>query len=252
MDKKTALVPALFAVAAAAFYLLALNSKEHALTGQYETAKVLVARADIPERTLVQEGLVEVAELPRRYVAQDAIEVRVPTDVRMISNTVSRVRIPKGNQISQSALMPLSPGAGLALRVPPGYRAATLAIDGEMRALVKPGDRVDVLVTFDAVLNDGRREKATATLLQNILVIAVGRNLGQGLTSDRLRLDAAADEKSAAFSEKSAISLAVNPRELQFLALATQQGATSIGIRAPGDTEMHPIPVSMLRQLVGG
>lgn len=252
MDKKNALLPAVLALAAAAFYLVALGSKERALTGQYETTKVLVARTDIPERTLMKDGLVEVAELPRRFIAQDAIEVRVPSDLRMITNMVSRVRIPKGNQVSLSTLMPLSPDSGLAMKVPPGYRAAVLGIDNEMRAMVKPGDRVDVLITFDALMHDGRKEKATATILQNILVIAVGRNLGQGMTAGQFKLSNEAEEKAAAFSEKASISVAVNPRELQFLALATQQGTTTIGLRSPGDTEMHVIDVSLLRQLLGG
>ncbi|MBI5246385.1 MAG: Flp pilus assembly protein CpaB [Elusimicrobia bacterium] len=252
MDKKSVLLPGLLALAAAAFYLVALSSKERTLSGQYETTKVLVARTDIPERTLIKEGMLEIVEMPRRFIAQDAFEIRTASDMRMILNLVNRVRIPKGNQISQSALMPLSPDSGLALKVPPGYRAATLGIDAEMRGMVKPGDRVDVLITFDAVMSDGRREKATATILQNILVIAVGRNLGQGMTAGQFKLAGEAEDKTSAFSEKAAISLAVNPRELQFLALAGQQGTTSIGLRAPGDNDLHPIPVSLLRQLVGG
>lgn len=252
MNNKSVVVPTVLAMAAAIFYLGALGSKERALTGQYETGRVLVARVDIPERTLIKEGMIETVEIPRKFMAQDAIEIRVPSDIRMVSNLVNRVRIPKGNQISQSTLMPLSPDSGLALKVPPGYRAAALGIDAEMRSLVKPGDRVDVLVTFDAMMADGRREKATATILQNILVLAVGRNLGAGMTASQFKSSSEAEDKTAAFAEKAAISLAVNPRELQFLALAGQQGTTSIGLRSPGDDNLHPVPVSLLRQLLGG
>lgn len=148
--------------------------------------------------------------------------------------------------------MPLSPESGLSLKVPPGYRAAALGIDAEMRGLVKPGDRVDVLITFDALMADGRKEKATATILQNILVLAVGRNLGQGMTAGQLKTSSEAEARSAVFAERAAISLAVNPHELQFLALAAQQGVTSIGLRGPGDSNLHPIQISVLRQLMGG
>lgn len=252
MNNKSVIVPTVLAVAAAIVYLVALGSKERALSGQYETGKVLVARMDIPERTLIKEDLLDVVEMPRKFMAQDAIEIRVASDIRMISNLVNRVRIPKGNQISQSTLMPLSPDSGLALKVPPGYRAAVLGIDVEMRSLVKPGDRVDVLITFDALLADGRKEKATATILQNILVLAVGRNLGQGMTASQFKSSSEAEDKTAAFAEKSAISLAVNPHELQFLALAIQQGTTSVGLRSRGDVELHTIPISLMRQLLGG
>lgn len=252
MNTKNALVPTVLAMTAAVFYLLVLGSRERALSGQYETAKVLVARVDIPERTLIKEGLLDVVEVPRKFVAQDAVEIRVPTDIRMITNLVNRVRIPKGNQISQSIMMPLSPESGLSLKVPPGYRAAALGIDAEMRSLVKPGDRVDVLVTFDALMADGRKEKATATILQNILVLAVGRNLGAGMTASQFRASSDAEDRTAAFAEKAAISLAVNPRELQFLALAAQQGVTSIGLRSPGDDNLHPVQISLMRQLLGG
>lgn len=252
MNNKSYLVPAILAATAAIFYLGFLGSKERTLRGQYETGKVLVARVDIPERTLIKEEMLEVMEMPRKFMAQDAVEIRVHTDIRMVSNAVNRVRIPKGNQISQSALTSLSPESGLALKIPPGYRAAALGIDAEMRSLVKPGDRVDVLVTFDALMADGRREKATTTILQNILVLAVGRNLGQGMTSAQFKSSSEVEDKTAAFSEKSAISLAVNPVELQFLALAIQQGSTSIGLRSPGDGILHPVPVSVLRQLLGG
>lgn len=252
MNTKSAAVPTVLALAAAVFYLGALGIKERALNGQYATGKVLVARVDIPERTLIKESLLEAVEMPRKFMAADAIEIRVASDLRMILNLVNRVRIPKGNQISQSALMPLSPESGLSLKVPPGYRAAALGIDAEMRSLVKPGDRVDILVTFDALMADGRKEKATATILQNILVLAVGRNLGAGMTASQFKASSEAEDKTAAFAEKAAISLAVNPRELQFLALAAQQGTTSIGLRSPGDDNLHPVPVSLLRQLLGG
>jgi pilus assembly protein CpaB len=252
MNNKNVIVPTVLAMAAAVFYLLVLGSKERALSGQYETGKVLVARMDIPERTLIKEGMLDIVEMPRKFMAQDALEMRVPSDIRMITNLVNRVRIPKGNQISQSALMPLSPDTGLALKVPPGYRAAVLGIDADMRSLVKPGDRVDVLVTFDALMADGRKEKATATILQNILVLAVGRNLGQGMTATQFKTSSEAEDKTASFAEKAAISLAVNPRELQFLFLAGQQGITSVGLRSPGDNELHPVPISLMRQLLGG
>ncbi|MDO8756396.1 MAG: SAF domain-containing protein, partial [Elusimicrobiota bacterium] len=109
MNNKNVLVPTVLAAVAAIFYLGFLGSKERALSGQYETGKILVARVDIPERSLIKEEMLEIVEMPRKFMAQDSVEIKVRSDIRMISNSVNRVRIPKGNQISQSTLMPLSP-----------------------------------------------------------------------------------------------------------------------------------------------
>lgn len=245
--ERRVVIPAVFAFASAAFYLAALTSKERALTGDYAAARVLTAAVDIPERTVLTPAMLEVAEIPRRFVAQDAIEARAPSDVRLAAGLIARVRIPKGNQVGQSALTPPSPGAGLAVKVPPGYRGASLEVPPETARLLKPGDRVDVLVTFDAVLADGRHEKATATILQNILVLAVGSDLGPGLG----RKAEEADARTAVLSEKTPLSLALNPLELQYLALAQKQGETTIGVRGLGDNELHTYEIAHLGALFG-
>ena len=243
------MIPLALGVGAAALYLGMLSSKERALVGRYEMTRVLIARFDLPERTVLKENMFDTVDMPKKFMAQDAVEVKTPTDVRQVVNLVNRTRIPKGNQIGLSSLIPQSPEAGLALRVPPGYRGSVLAVDSQLKSLIKPGDRVDVLVTFDATMNDGHREKVTATILQNILVIAVGGNLGQGMTAGQSKAFDEREEKAASFADKSTISVALNPEELEYLALAQKQGETTIGVRGPGDPDMHPIKMAALGNL---
>jgi pilus assembly protein CpaB len=249
MEKKGVLVPMLLAMGAAIFYLMVLTSKEKALSNAYEQGQVLIARVDIPERTVLKEEMVEPMAMPRKFMEQDVFEVKTPSDIKMIANLVTRVRIPKGNQITQSALISLSPEAGLSVKIPPGYRGAVLPIDAELKALIKPGDRVDVLVTFDALMADNRKEKVTATILQNVLVIAVGTNMGQGMTAKQFKSAGAAEEKNSAMAEKAMISLALNPNEAQYLALAMKQGDTTVVMRGLGDVEMHPMEMASFRKL---
>ncbi|MDO8756559.1 MAG: Flp pilus assembly protein CpaB [Elusimicrobiota bacterium] len=249
MEKKGVLVPMLLAMGAAVFYLMVLSSKESALRGAYETAKVLSARVDIPERTVLKEDMVEVLEVPRKFMQQDSFEIKTQGDMKQIVNLVTRNRVPKGNQLTQSSLISLSPESGLSVKIPPGYRGAILPIDQEMKILIKPGDRVDVLVTFDALLNDGRKEKVTATILQNVLVIAVGTNLGQGMNARQFKNLGDKEDKTAAFSEKASVSLALNPNEAQYLALAIKQGDTTVIMRGLGDAEMHPMEMASFRKL---
>ncbi len=249
MEKKGVLIPLILALGAAALYLMVLSSKENALRGAYETAKVLCARVDIPERTVLKENMVEVLEIPRKFMQQDSMEIRTQSDMKLIINLVTRNRVPKGNQLTQSSLISQSPESGLSVKIPPGYRGVILPIEQEMKVLIKPGDRVDVLVTFDALMNDGRKEKVTATILQNILIIAVGTNLGQGMNARQFKSTGEKEDKASAFSEKASVSLAINSYEAQFLALAIKQGDTTVVMRGLGDTEMHPIEMSSFRKL---
>jgi len=249
MEKKGVLVPMLLAIGAAVFYMMFLTSKEKALTNAYEGGQVLVARMDIPERSVIKEEMVEAISIPRKFMQQDAFEVKTPSDIKMISNLVTRVRIPKGNQMTQSSLTSLSPEAGLSVKIPPGYRGQVLEIDSGLKSLIKPGDHVDILVTFDALMGDNRKEKVTATILQNVLVIAVGNNMGMGMNASQFKLKEEKEEKNAAFSEKAMLSLALNPNEAQYLALAVTQGEPKVILRGLGDVEMHPMEMASFRKL---
>ncbi|MBI4678418.1 MAG: Flp pilus assembly protein CpaB [Elusimicrobia bacterium] len=249
MEKKGVLIPMVLAMLAAIFYLMVLSSKERALSQAYEMGQVLVARVDIPERTVVNETMVEAVQVPRKFMEQDGFEVKSPSDIKLISNLVTRIRIPKGNQVTTAALIPMSPEAGLSVKIPPGYRGTILGIDPELKALVKPGDRVDVLVTFDASMGEQRKEKVTATILQNVLVIAVGLDMGMGMSAKQLKGAKEKEDRTAAFSEKAVISLALNPNEAQYLALASKQGETTVILRGLGDVEMHPMEMASFRKL---
>jgi Flp pilus assembly protein CpaB len=109
-----------------------------------------------------------------------------------------------------------------------GYRSVAVpAHDYELLPL-RPGDRVDVLVVFDAVANNVRKKYA-ATLLQNVKVLGTRR-------SGKL------DEKGVAY-------LMLNPIEAQYAALGPSQGETSVILRKTGDAELHPFEVADFSKL---
>jgi Flp pilus assembly protein CpaB len=211
---------------------------------------VLVAKFDLPARTIMNVDLVETRTMPKMYLEQDAYEIKSQSDIKLVSNLVTSVRIPKGNQITQSALVSLSPEAGLSVKVPPGYRGCVLPLDNDLLRLIKPGDRIDILVSFDAVLGDNRKEKVTATILQNVLVLGVGTNLGQGLSGAQAKSKAAVEAADQAFSEKSALSIALNPNEAQYLSLSLQQGKIDVVVRGLGDVELHPMEIASFKRLI--
>ncbi|MBI4801220.1 MAG: Flp pilus assembly protein CpaB [Elusimicrobia bacterium] len=250
MEKKGVLVPVILAMVAASIYWWVLTSKERALAKSMETAQVLVAKYDLPNRTILKEDLVEVIQMPRMYAQQDVYEVRSPSDIKLVTNLVTAVRIPKGNQVTQSTLVSLSPEAGLSVKVPPGYRGCILPMDNEFLRLIKPGDRVDVLVSFDAVMGENRKEKVTATILQNVLVLGVGSNLGQGLSAAQAKTKDSQSAADQGFSDRGVLSVALNPNEAQYLALSLEQGKISIIVRGLGDVELHPMEIASFKRLI--
>ena len=250
MERKGVLLPMLLALIAASIYWWILSSKESELTKAYEEGQVLVAAYDLPARTIIKEDLVQIVKMPRKYMEKDVYEIRNPSDIKLVVNLVTAIRIPKGNQITQSALLALSPEAGLSVKVPPGFRGAILPVENELLKLIKPGDRVDILVTFEAVMGDNKKERVTATILQNVLVLGVGANLGQGLNADIAKQKAAQEAAAQAFSEKGILSLSLNPIEAQYLALSQKNGDVNVVVRGLGDVEVHFLEISSFRKLI--
>jgi Flp pilus assembly protein CpaB len=113
--------------------------------------------------------------------------------------------------------------------VPAGYRGMTVPLSGDQAAFIKKGDHVDALVTFDAKLKDKEKEKVTATILQNVLVLDI--------------------IKPAKLEDKGAVELVLNPNEAQYLALSLQQGELRLTLRAPSDKEMQPMEMASFRKL---
>ncbi|MBI5241328.1 MAG: hypothetical protein HY926_12720 [Elusimicrobia bacterium] len=114
-------------------------------------------------------------------------------------------------------------------RLVPGYRGFSLPLPGHQLAFIKKGQRVDVLVTFEALMKRNVKEKVTATILQNVVVI------------DVLRPDQP--------EGRGALLLLVNPNEAQYAALSVLQGDVRITARAEGDTAMAPMEMASLRKL---
>ena len=59
---------------------LRIENASTAWTNAYEQGQVLIARVDIPERTVLKEDMVEAMAVPRKFMEQDSFEVKTPSD----------------------------------------------------------------------------------------------------------------------------------------------------------------------------
>ena len=249
MNKKNALLPLMFAIAAAVIYFLILNMAQSSLQKASTSVTVAVAKVDIPEGKVINRGFITKKDIPSAYVQRNAFVLSKGDNITDIENLVTRVAIAKDDQITKNALTSLSPDAGISLKVSPNYRAFILEVNNNVTNLVKPGDKVDILLTFEASLKGGTKENMAATILQNISVLGVGSNLGQGLDAAGKAANAEKEANAAAFSDRSVLSLALTPLEAQYLALAREEGEITIVVRSNGDTKMYPMAVSSFSKL---
>lgn len=109
-----------------------------------------------------------------------------------------------------------------------GYRGFAIKLDDYQVQYIKKGDHVDMLVTFDAMMKDDIKEKVTATILQNVLVV---------------------DVRLAKGNKKASVLLIMNPKEAQYTALSLEQGSITLIVRPKDDYEMKPMEMSSLRKL---
>lgn len=115
--------------------------------------------------------------------------------------------------------------------VPAGYRGVTVTLPGDQLLFINKGDSIDILVTFQAVLKNDKKELVTATILQNVKVINILKPespFGQGM-----------------------VQVLLNPNEAQYLELSMVQ-AKHIGItlRSTGDKELHPMELASFKKLI--
>jgi len=98
---------------------------------------------------------------------------------------------------------------------------------------VQPGARVDVLATGSA-----GNERQTTTVLENVAVIAVGKNLDRNATGDA--------------QTSPVITLLVSPDDAQRLALASQEGRIQLSLRNPLDTRKGGVGATKASSLYPG
>lgn len=248
--KKGIMLPLVVAILAAIVYAMIVSSAEKKLNASKNIQQVFVPIRDIKEREVIKRDYIKPVPVPAAYLQKDAFTYSTPADFKSIENAVARIQIPKGNQISKYAVTSLSPEAGLSSKIPVQMRGFVLTnVPISTASMIKPDDNVDILLTFEAVMKNGARQKVTVTLLQNIKVLGVGANLGQGLDAKSAAGMRSKEDEAAAYTDSSTLSLALSPRDAQYLALAQSEGDISVILRSHGDGTNYLMEIATFEKL---
>ena len=247
--KKGIFLPLVIAILAALVYAMIVSSESKKLNASKNIKQVFVPVRDIKEREVIKRDYIKTVPVPAAYLQKDAFTYTTDADFKAIENAIARIQIPKGNQISKYAITSLSPEAGLSSKIPVQMRGFIINIPLATASMIKPDDNVDILLTFEAVMKSGARQKVTVTLLQNVKVLGVGADLGQGLDAKSASAMKDKDEDASAYSDSSALSLALSPRDAQYLALAQSEGDISVILRTPGDVTNYLMEIATFEKL---
>ncbi|MFO0649856.1 MAG: Flp pilus assembly protein CpaB [Polyangiales bacterium] len=183
---------------------------------------VLVAVQDIPLGTALTETM-----LGQRYIPQAYLEDRFIrySDLRRIVG----VRVSMGLKANQTVMWTDLATASDARRdlsslVSNGMRAITVRADitNSFGGLLRPGDRVDVLGTLSRT--GGENDRVTIPLLQNVLVLAAGRDTGG--EAQRQQVNGQSNPSNQP-QEISQVTLSVSMEEAQLLTYVADRGGAS-------------------------
>ncbi|MDD3345178.1 MAG: Flp pilus assembly protein CpaB [Candidatus Omnitrophica bacterium] len=201
---------------------------------------VLVAKQDIPQGAAIEPEMFDTSIVPNKFVQPQAV-----TSLDRISGMVTVAPISKGEQISLSKLTRIrqSGGGNLSGVTPAGKRAISIVVDNlsSLAHMVRPGDYVDVLATIQIPVPgpDGKMlsQVAVIPLFQNVLILAVGQNIGgPELSSGRYDKQGEAPKGTS-----NLITLALTPQEASLIAFVQEQGKVRLTMRSPADAKIEPL-----------
>jgi len=201
-------------------YLQRDNSTPEAQAAD-ELISVPLALRDLPEGRTVSIGDVTTARLTREQVREKDLPPSLMTNTSQVVGRTLCEPVERGKSFEPTLFYPDGVGPSVADRLETGQRAVTIPFEGSAAesGLITPGAMVDVLFR---TLPDGQDPlpETTMTLLENVKVLAVGREIVAGMLARK--------QRSAG---KATVTLAVTPLQAQALKVVEDRGTLTLVLR---------------------
>jgi pilus assembly protein CpaB len=198
-----------------------------------DLVEVLVAVEDIPLGAQISEDMLGFDEVPRKYLQERHIR---RNDVQRILGVRARAEIRANEWVLWTDLATTGDQRrDLSSLLREGMRAVNIGVrrGSAFGGLLRPGDRVDVLLTME------EGGGITLPLLQNILVLAVGSDTGR----------VSFDEEDE--NDLTSITCALTVEQAQLITLGASRGSMSLILRNPDDIHViEDLPDTRINDIV--
>ncbi|MHC1716004.1 MAG: Flp pilus assembly protein CpaB [Acidaminococcaceae bacterium] len=183
---------------------------------------VIVAKTDIAPKTTITDDMIKEVSVPKDYIQPNALKEK-----KKVVGSITRETVISGEQITARRLVVAGKTSGFTGIIPKDKRAMTVAVTEEtgVAGFPKPGDYVDVVVTFD---QQELGEPVSQIILQNLQVLATNHEIEGGETAAG---STNAKASGTPASKTNTITLAVNPQEATQLALSDEKGKVRLALR---------------------
>ena len=185
-----------------------------------DVVSVVAAAHDLPVGKRLQPDDLKLVTLDRKDLPKEAfLKVSDVVD-RTVAVPVAASELALGGKLAAKG-----GGEGLTALIEPGTRAISVQVNeiSGVSGFIQPGTRVDIL--FTRVFSNG--DAATTTILQNVKVIAYGRQLEPGARPDPRET-----------SKPTVATLLVSQEEGEKLVLAEHRGRIQLALRNALDDEI--------------
>lgn len=189
-----------------------------------EMQAIVVAAEDIAMGDPVKIEQIKLEDWPKSKIPEGALLKAEDVEGRR-----TKTKIYKGSPILDDQLLAKGAmDAGAAPWIPKGYRVVSVKVDAVSgsASMLRPSDRVDVVVHFAANPSRGIPKNYTRTIIQNVKVFAV---------DDKYILTE--DEQTKKSLPAKTISLLVTPEQAEIITAASELGQIRLVMRGLGDND---------------
>ncbi len=210
-----------------------LNKTQQQVKELTVTRAVVVASKQIPAGKKIEESDLAIKQLPAQAVPKN-----YPSSIETLKGRLVMGTIEADEVITEGRLVGEGAAGGLPVVIPPGQRAITIMVNDVVGVggFISPGDRVDIL----SILKRSDELTLSKTILQNVLVIAVGDKIYDPNTFS--------DPQPKVVPQ---VTFALSPKDAEKLALASETGQIHLILRPHNEKDLASTPGANLEDVYG-